>query len=100
MILNVDGNALMNPRKAGYCGLIPKHDGSFQLGFFGSVGISNVLHAEFKFSGLESSCDGRQTIKNLCVTLTLFMWCNWCKEHFIFLSLCKYLWTVTIHHIL
>jgi hypothetical protein len=35
MILNVDGSALKNPGKAGYGGPIRKHDGSFQLGFFG-----------------------------------------------------------------
>jgi len=48
MILNVDGSALTNPGKAGYGGLIRKHDGSFQLGFFGNVGISNILHAEIQ----------------------------------------------------
>jgi hypothetical protein len=48
MILNVDGSALTNPGKAGYGGLIRKHDGSFQLGFFDSVGISNILHAEIQ----------------------------------------------------
>ena len=48
MILNVDGSALTNPGKAGFGGLIRKHDGSFQLGFFGSVGISNILHAEIQ----------------------------------------------------
>jgi len=34
----------------------------------------------FKLSGLKSSCVGRKAIKNLCVTLTLFMWCNWCRR--------------------
>ncbi|XP_024626898.1 uncharacterized protein [Medicago truncatula] len=48
MILNVDGSALTNPGKACYGGLIRKHDESFQLGFFGSVGISNILHAEIQ----------------------------------------------------
>jgi len=48
MILNVDGNALTNPEKESYGGLIRKHDRSFQLGFSGSVGISNILHAEIQ----------------------------------------------------
>ena len=44
IILNVDGSALKNPGKSGYGGLIHKHDGSFLRGFFGSMGISNILH--------------------------------------------------------
>jgi len=48
VILNVDGSALTNTRKAGYGGLIRKHDGSFQLDLFGSAGISNILHAEIQ----------------------------------------------------
>lgn len=45
MILNVDRNALPNSSKVDYLGLIQNHDGSFQLGFFESVGISNyILH--------------------------------------------------------
>jgi hypothetical protein len=48
MILNVDRSALANPWKAGYGGLIRKHNGSFQLGFFGSVRISNILHVEIQ----------------------------------------------------
>jgi ribonuclease HI len=39
---------LTNPRKAGYGGLIRKYDENFQLGFFGCVGISNILHAEIQ----------------------------------------------------
>jgi hypothetical protein len=46
IILNVDGSALNNSEKVGYGGLIRKHDGSFLCGFFGSVGISNILHVE------------------------------------------------------
>ncbi|AES96565.1 hypothetical protein MTR_5g038610 [Medicago truncatula] len=48
MVLNVDRSALTNSRKVGYGGLIFKHDENFQLGFFGSVGISNILHAEIQ----------------------------------------------------
>jgi hypothetical protein len=48
MILNVDGSALINPSKVNNGGLIWKHDGSFQLGLFRSVGISNILHAEIQ----------------------------------------------------
>ncbi|XP_024630775.1 uncharacterized protein [Medicago truncatula] len=48
MILNVDGSALANLGKVGYGGLISKHDGNFQLGFFESVGIFNILHAEIQ----------------------------------------------------
>lgn len=48
IILNVDGSALNNSGKANYGGLIRKHDGSFLRGLFGSVGISNILHAEIQ----------------------------------------------------
>jgi len=48
IILNVDGSALNNPGKAGYGGLMRKHGGSFLRGFFGSVGIPNILHAEIQ----------------------------------------------------
>ena len=48
MVLIVDRRTLTNPRKVGYGGLICKHDESFQLGFFGSVGISNIIHAEIQ----------------------------------------------------
>jgi len=67
IIFNIDGSVLTNLKKMGYGGLICKHDGSFQLGFFGNVRISNILHAEI------------QAIENLC-TLTLFMWCIWCRR--------------------
>jgi hypothetical protein len=46
MILNVDGSPLTNLSTASCGGLIEKHEGSFQFGFFKSVGISNILHAE------------------------------------------------------
>jgi len=48
MILNIDESMLTNPWKAGYGGLILKHNGSFQLGLYGSVGISNILHVEIQ----------------------------------------------------
>jgi len=31
---------------AGLGGLVHNHDGSFQFGFVGSVGLSNIVHAE------------------------------------------------------
>lgn len=46
MVLNVDGSALTNPGPAGFGGLIRNHDRIFLQGFHGSVGISNILHAE------------------------------------------------------
>ena len=46
MVLNVDDNALTNPGKAGYGGLVRNFEGKFQLAFCGSVGLSNILHAE------------------------------------------------------
>lgn len=61
---NVDGGALTNRENMSYGGLIRKHYDSFQLDFFGRVGISNILHTEI--SSLESSCVGRRTIENLC----------------------------------
>ena len=48
MILNVDGSALTNPGKAGFGGLVRNHDGTFQFGFYGSVGLSNIFHAEIQ----------------------------------------------------
>jgi hypothetical protein len=48
MILNVEGSALTNPRKAEFGGLVRNHEGSFQLSFYSSVRISNVLHGEKK----------------------------------------------------
>jgi len=41
-------SVLTNPGKTGYGRLIRKHDVSFLLGFIGSVGISNILHAEIQ----------------------------------------------------
>ena len=46
MVLNVDGSALTNPGKAGYGGLVRNFEGKFQFAFYGSVGLSNILHAE------------------------------------------------------
>ena len=48
VIPNIDENALTSLGKAGYGGLILKHDESFQLGFFVSVGILNILLAEMQ----------------------------------------------------
>jgi len=46
MVLNIDGSALTNPGKAGYSGLVRNFEGKFQFFFYGSVGLSNILHAE------------------------------------------------------
>jgi hypothetical protein len=39
---------LTNPGFAGYGGLIHKYDDNFQIDFFGTVGISNILHVEIQ----------------------------------------------------
>ena len=74
IILNVDGSALNNPGKAGYGGLIRKHDGSFFRGFFGSVGISNILHAEIQvlFTGIKL-CLEAGYIKLICFSDSLYV---------------------------
>jgi len=46
MVLNVDDNALTNPSKAGYGGLVRNFERKFQFAFYGSVGLSNILHAK------------------------------------------------------
>lgn len=48
LVLNVDGSAVTNPGQTGFRGLARDHDGSFAFGFCGSLGISNILHAEIK----------------------------------------------------
>ncbi|KEH26098.1 hypothetical protein MTR_6g445010 [Medicago truncatula] len=48
MILNVDGSALTNPGKEGFGGLVRKHDGTFQFGFYGSVDWTIYLHHTFR----------------------------------------------------
>jgi len=44
-ILNVDGSALTNPE---FGGLVRNHDGAFQFGFYGIIGLSNILHVEIQ----------------------------------------------------
>nr|KYP44262.1 14.7 kDa ribonuclease H-like protein [Cajanus cajan] len=53
--LNVDGSALTNPGDSGYGGLVRDHEGKFILGFYGSIGVSNNIHAEIMalLKGLE-----------------------------------------------
>lgn len=46
MVLNVDGSALTNPGKAGFGGLVCDCSGAFLLGFYGSAGETDILHAE------------------------------------------------------
>lgn len=46
MALNVDGSAINNPGWVGFGGVIRDHNGVFKKGFYGSVGYSNILHAE------------------------------------------------------
>jgi len=48
MVFNMDGSSLANLRKEGFGGLMRNHDGTFQFGFYGSVGLSNILHAEIQ----------------------------------------------------
>jgi hypothetical protein len=45
-VLNVDGSALTNPKKADFGGLVRNFQGTFRFGFYGSIGLSNTLHAE------------------------------------------------------
>jgi len=55
IILNVDGSALTNPGAARFGGLIRDHNGKFIKGYYGSIGYSNVLHAEIMtlFHGIQ-----------------------------------------------
>jgi len=42
MVLNVDDNALINPCKVGYGGLVRNFEGNFQFAFYSSM-ISMVV---------------------------------------------------------
>lgn len=44
--LNVDGSAINNPGMAGFGGLMRDCDGCFLHGFYGTVGVSDILHAK------------------------------------------------------
>nr|KYP57109.1 Putative ribonuclease H protein At1g65750 family [Cajanus cajan] len=44
--INVDGSALTNPGAVGVGGLVRDNTGLFMVGFYGSIGISNNIHAE------------------------------------------------------
>ncbi|KAK2405415.1 hypothetical protein QL285_054655 [Trifolium repens] len=46
MILNVDGSSIGNPGVSGFGGLIRNSDGAWVHGFYGNLGVSNILHAE------------------------------------------------------
>jgi ribonuclease HI len=46
MILNVDGSSIGNPGISGYGGLLRTADGAWVHGFFGNLGVTNILHAE------------------------------------------------------
>jgi ribonuclease HI len=46
MILNVDDSSLGNPGVSGFGGLIRNSDGAWVHGFYGNLGVSNILHAE------------------------------------------------------
>ncbi|PNX93847.1 ribonuclease H [Trifolium pratense] len=46
MILNVDGSSIGNPDISGYGGIIRNADGAWIHGFFGNLGVTNILHAE------------------------------------------------------
>jgi len=98
MILNVDGSALTNPGKVGHGGLIRKHDDSFQLGFFESVGISNILHVEIQPLWIRIKLCWEAGYKKK--TYVLF-WLSSCgaigvEKHSTFSSLCKYFGTILL----
>ncbi|KAJ1383082.1 Ribonuclease H domain [Sesbania bispinosa] len=44
--LNVDGSALGNPGLAGFGGLLRDGSGNWLKGFYGGIGVSEILHAE------------------------------------------------------
>lgn len=44
--LNVDGSCQGNSGRGSYGGLLRDHTGTFIFGFFGSVGLTSILHAE------------------------------------------------------
>ncbi|GAU35482.1 hypothetical protein TSUD_384370 [Trifolium subterraneum] len=46
MILNVDVSSIGNPGVSGFGGLIRNADGAWVHGFFGNLGVTNILHAE------------------------------------------------------
>ncbi|GAU35137.1 hypothetical protein TSUD_394630 [Trifolium subterraneum] len=46
MILNVEGSSIGNPGIYGFGGLIRNADGACVHGFFGNLGVTNILHAE------------------------------------------------------
>jgi ribonuclease HI len=46
MILNVDGSSIGNPGISGFGGLIRNADGAWVHGFYGNLGVTNILHAE------------------------------------------------------
>jgi hypothetical protein len=46
MILNVDGSSIGNPGPSEYGGLIRNAYGAWVHGFFGNLGVTNILHAE------------------------------------------------------
>jgi len=59
LVLNVDGSALTNPGQAGYGGIVHNSGGKFLFGFYGSVGLSNILHAEIQalLTGITLCCE-------------------------------------------
>ncbi|PNY07261.1 ribonuclease H [Trifolium pratense] len=46
MILNVDGSSIGNPSISCFRGLIRNADGAWVHGFFGNLGVTNILRAE------------------------------------------------------
>lgn len=45
-VLNVDGSSLGNPGRSGFGGLLRRSDGTWIVGFAGSLGFSEILQAE------------------------------------------------------
>lgn len=54
-ILNVDIDALINPKQACYGGLGHNLNGQFQIDYYDSVGLSNILHVEIQILFTETT---------------------------------------------
>jgi len=109
MILNVDGSALTNLGKVGFGGLVHNHDGTFQFGFYGSVGLSNILHAEIQalLVGIKQ-CWQTEFRKVMCFSDSLHVvqlvkegtsqFHHYANELEIIQDFMKKDWTISLHH--
>jgi ribonuclease HI len=50
MILNVDGSSIGNPSVSGYGGLLCTADGTWVHGFFGNLGVTNILFVKATYA--------------------------------------------------